>query len=102
MLNNDLKQDLLDKELEEDRIMNIDQDPTHILIYPMFEYDTPPITGMLKLGRTKFEVEKYDGRCNYLLWKCYVKSVLWVFGMGRVMTSTLEGVIDNKWESVQL
>jgi hypothetical protein len=55
----------------------------------------------LKSGRNKFEVAKYDGRSDYLLWECQVKGVLKATGLGRLLKPKPNEMTEEDWENQQ-
>jgi hypothetical protein len=57
--------------------------------------------GTVKVGGTKFDIPKYDGRSNYLLWEKQVKGALRAYGLGKVLKSRREGVKEEDWNDVQ-
>ena len=51
-----------------------------------------------KFGGVKFEVEKYDGRSDYLLWEKQVKGVLRAMGLDHLLSTREE--YDGEGEEV--
>src|SRR5688572_7070674 len=45
---------------------------------------------------TKFEIEKFDGRINFVLWQVQVKNVLIQSGLHKVLKGTPTSVKDDK------
>ena len=65
---------------------------------------TPPVIvrtkkqmGTIKLGGPKFEVTKYDGRTDYLLWERQVKGILRATGLGNLLKDQPMDTDDDDW-----
>ena len=71
--------------------------------------DTPPARvslhrqsmGTFKLGGPKFEIDKFDGRTDYVLWERQMKNVLRAMGLGRILKPMPSGMDQDEWESIQ-
>ena len=63
--------------------------------------DTTLRMGSLKLGPTKFDVTKYDGRSDYLLWEKQVKGVLKASGLGKLLKDKPTDVRQSEWDDMQ-
>ena len=59
------------------------------------------IMGTMKVGGTKFEIAKYDGRTDYLLWERQVKGMLKATGFGRLLKTKPEEVSGEEWNDMQ-
>src|SRR5450759_4785523 len=57
--------------------------------------------GTVKTGGHKFEVAKYDGRSDYLLWERQVKWVLKATGLGRLLKPKPSTVTEEDWKDMQ-
>src|SRR5450759_2560587 len=57
--------------------------------------------GTVKTGGHKFEVAKYDGRSDYLLWERQVKVVLKATGLGRLLKPKPSTVTEEDWKDMQ-
>ena len=57
--------------------------------------------GTLRTGGQTYELTKYDGRTNYLLWERQVKGVLRASGLGRVLTPQASAVNEEDWKEMQ-
>jgi len=57
--------------------------------------------GSVKLGGTKFDIVKYDGRGDYLLWERQVKGALKAAGLGKVLRAKLDGADKDDWNELQ-
>lgn len=57
--------------------------------------------GSVKLGGTKFDIEKYDGRSDYLLWERQVQGALKATGLGKVLRSKPATTTDEDWKALQ-
>ena len=57
--------------------------------------------GTIKLGGPKFEVTKYDGRTDYLLWERQVKGVLRATGLGKLLKDQPSDVDIDDWQDMQ-
>lgn len=57
--------------------------------------------GTLKLGGPKFEVERFDGRSDYMLWERQVKSVLRAMGLGKIMKDKPSDMTEEDWDDIQ-
>ena len=55
----------------------------------------------VKTEGPKFEVGKYDGRSDYLLWERQVKGVFCAMGLGRVLKSKPDNVVEDDWKDAQ-
>ncbi|CAM6106785.1 unnamed protein product [Calypogeia fissa] len=55
----------------------------------------------LKLGGPRFEIDKYDGRANYLLWERQVKGVLRAMGLGKVLRTRPNVIDEEEWDEIQ-
>ena len=55
----------------------------------------------MKTGGSKFEVGRYDGRSDYLLWERQVKGVLRAMGLGRLLKSKPDNVVEDDWKDAQ-
>ncbi len=56
--------------------------------------------GSFKIGMPKFEIEKYDGRTDYLLWERQMKSVLTAMGLGKILRPMSIGMDRDKWDGI--
>lgn len=54
-----------------------------------------------KVGGPKFEVERFDGRTDYLLWERQVKNVIKAMGLGKVLKPKPEDVDGDTWSDIQ-
>ena len=61
----------------------------------------PRKMGSIKAGGHKFEVAKYDGRSDYLLWERQVKGVLKATGLGKLLKSKPSDASDDEWKDLQ-
>ena len=50
--------------------------------------------GSIKTGGPRFEVGRYDGRSDYLLWERQVKGVLSAIGLGRLLKPKPESAVE--------
>ena len=57
--------------------------------------------GPLKTGGQRFEIAKYDGRTDYLLWERQVKGALQASGLGRMLKPKPEMVEADEWIEMQ-
>ena len=57
--------------------------------------------GTFKLGGPKYEVTKFDGRSDYLLWEKQVKGVLYASGMGKLLKPRSDDIDQSDWEAMQ-
>ena len=57
--------------------------------------------GTMKQGGAKFEVAKYDGRTDYLLWEKQVKDVLRATGLGKLLRIRTDDIDVGDWEDMQ-
>src|SRR5450759_2679350 len=57
--------------------------------------------GTVKTGGHKFEVAKYDGRSNYLLWERQVKVVLKATRLGRLLKPKPSTMTEEDWKDMQ-
>ena len=56
--------------------------------------------GTLKLSGPKFEVERFDGRSDYMLWERQVKSVLRAMGLGKIMKDKPSDMTEEDWDDI--
>jgi hypothetical protein len=49
----------------------------------------------VKVGGTKFDIPKYNGRNNYLLWDRQMKGALHAYGVAKVLKPRPEGVMEE-------
>jgi hypothetical protein len=61
----------------------------------------PLVMGTIKAGGHKFEVAKFDGRADYLLWERQMKGILKATGLGRLLKPQPSGVDDEQWKDQQ-
>lgn len=54
-----------------------------------------------KVGGPRFEVERFDGRTDYLLWKRQVRNVIKAMGLGKVLKPKPLNVDDEDWNDIQ-
>ncbi|OAE32229.1 hypothetical protein AXG93_4525s1100 [Marchantia polymorpha subsp. ruderalis] len=54
-----------------------------------------------KVGGPRFEVERFDGRTDYLLWERQVKNVFKAMGLGKVLKPKPLNVDDKDWNEIQ-
>lgn len=57
--------------------------------------------GTLKLGGPRFDIDKYDGRTDYLLWERQVKGVLRTMGLGKVLRTRPTTIDEEEWDEIQ-
>ncbi|OAE25973.1 hypothetical protein AXG93_1712s1530 [Marchantia polymorpha subsp. ruderalis] len=57
--------------------------------------------GTMKVGVTKFEIAKYDGRTNHFLWERKVNSMLKATGIGKLLKTKPEDVPEEDWNNMQ-
>ena len=57
--------------------------------------------GTIKAGGHKFEVAKFDGRSDYLLWERQVKGVLKATGLGKLLKPKPSEVTEDDWRDMQ-
>ena len=50
----------------------------------------------------KFDIEKFDGRINFALWKIQVKDVLIQSGLHNALKGNTSKMEDDKWEELDL
>lgn len=55
----------------------------------------------VKFGGMKFDIAKYDGRGDYVLWERQVKSALKASGLGKVLRPKPERGSDEDWMDLQ-
>lgn len=55
---------------------------------------------LCKVGGPRFEVERFDGRTNYLLWKQQIKNVIKVMGLKKVLKPNPLHVDDEYWNGI--
>ncbi len=58
----------------------------------------PLVMETIKAGGHKFEVAKFDGRADYLLWERHMKGILKATGLGRLLKPQPSGVDDEQWK----
>jgi hypothetical protein len=49
----------------------------------------------IKVEGIKFDIPKYDGKSNYLLWERQVNGALRAYGLGKVLKPKPEGVKEE-------
>lgn len=54
-----------------------------------------------KVGVLSFEVERFDGCTDYLLWKRQVKNVIKAMGLEKVLKPKPLNVDDEEWNEIQ-
>ncbi|OAE33659.1 hypothetical protein AXG93_4689s1460 [Marchantia polymorpha subsp. ruderalis] len=54
-----------------------------------------------KIGGPRFEVEQFDGRTDYLLWKRQVKNVIKAMSLEKVLKPKPFNVDDEDWNEIQ-
>lgn len=65
---------MLGKEIDHDLLVDDFDEKIQVCANLLFEDERLSIIGIIKLGGHKLKVKKYNGRNDYLLWKCQVKS----------------------------
>ena len=61
----------------------------------------PLFMGTIKAGGHKFEVAKYDGWSDYLLWERQVKGMLKETGLGKLLKPKPSIIDDDEWKDGQ-
>lgn len=56
---------------------------------------------LCKIDEPRFEVERFDGRTNYLLWEQQVKNVIKAMSLGKVFKLKPLNVNDEDWNEIQ-
>ncbi|OAE18143.1 hypothetical protein AXG93_406s1100 [Marchantia polymorpha subsp. ruderalis] len=59
-----------------------------------------PMT-LSKVGGPRFEVKRFDGRTDYLLWERQVKNVIKAMSLGKVLKRKPLNVDDKDWNEIQ-
>jgi hypothetical protein len=59
------------------------------------------IMSYVKVGGYKFDIEKFDGRSDYVLWERQVKGVLKASGLGKVLRPKPEKINEEDWRDIQ-
>jgi hypothetical protein len=54
--------------------------------------------GSFKLGGPKFDIDKFDGRMDYLLWECQMKVMLMAMGLGPILRPKPMDVSQDEWD----
>lgn len=65
----------------------------------VLKYDRPPIMGTFKLEAPKFEVKKYNGRIDYLLWEHLPKEES-LSGIQHLQCDDIDAGGGDEWKSM--
>ncbi|OAE22523.1 hypothetical protein AXG93_2423s1100 [Marchantia polymorpha subsp. ruderalis] len=86
----------LDDESDESSFLS--EDPIEVILEHL-----QPIKPMAlsKVGGPSFEVERFDGRTDYLLWERQVKNVIKPMGLGKILKPKSLNVDDKNWNEIQ-